>query len=104
MAIGSADKSCDRPKEDEVVAVVEEQATKPLEGGNETRRTVAYRMDMLAPVTLQRSQRTSAPEATVPVEAEEVATTKRMRRAKSKAARAALNMKKSEELLFRCFP
>ena len=104
VAIGSADKSCDRPKEDEVVAVVEEQATKPLEGGNETRRTVAYRMDMLAPVTLQRSQRTSAPEATVPVEAEEVATTKRMRRAKSKAARAALNMKKSEELLFRCFP
>ncbi|KAG2597796.1 uncharacterized protein LOC120709496 isoform X2 [Panicum virgatum] len=35
VALGSADKSCDRPKEDEVVAVVEEQATKPLEGGNE---------------------------------------------------------------------
>ena len=99
MAIGSADKSCDCPKEDEVVAVVEEQATKPLEGGNETRRTVAYRMDMLAPVTLQRSQRPSAPEAVVPVDAEEVATTKR-RRAKSEVARAALYRKKGEELLF----
>jgi len=99
VAIGSADKSCDCPKEDEVVAVVEEQATKPLEGGNETRRTVAYKTDMLATATLQRGQRTSAPEAVVPVDAEEVATTKR-RRAKSEVARAALYRKKGEELLF----
>ncbi|KAG2588893.1 uncharacterized protein LOC120673344 isoform X2 [Panicum virgatum] len=92
---GQKDKSCDCPKEDEVVAVVEEQATKPLEGGNETRRTVAYKTDMLATATLQRGQRTSAPEAVVPVEAEEVATTKR-RRAKSKVARAALYRKKDD--------
>jgi hypothetical protein len=100
VAIGSTDRSCDCPKEDEVVTVVEEQATKPLEGGNETRRTVAYKMDMPAPATFQGSQRTSAPEAAVPVEVEEAATTKRRRRrAKSKVAGAALNRKKGEELL-----
>ncbi|PUZ56570.1 hypothetical protein GQ55_5G331600 [Panicum hallii var. hallii] len=97
VAIGSTDRSCDCPKEDEVVAVVEEQATKPLEGGNETRRTVAYKMDMPAPATFQGSQRTSAPEAAVPVEVEEAATTKRRRRrAKSKVAGAALNRKKDD--------
>ncbi|RLM91996.1 uncharacterized protein C2845_PM08G14880 [Panicum miliaceum] len=97
VAIGSTDRSCDCPKEDEGVAVVEEQATKPLEGGNETRRTVAYKMDMPAPATFQGSQRTSAPEAPVPVEAEEAATTRRRRRrAKSKVAGAALNRKKDD--------
>ncbi|RLN24145.1 uncharacterized protein C2845_PM07G09920 [Panicum miliaceum] len=95
VAIGSTAKSCDFPKENEVVAVVEEEATKPLEGGNDTRRTVAT--EVPAPATLQRSQRTSAPEAAVPVEAEEVAPTKRRRRrGKSKVAGAVLNAKKDD--------
>ncbi|OEL18179.1 hypothetical protein BAE44_0020802 [Dichanthelium oligosanthes] len=97
VAIGSTDMSSDRPKEDEVVAVVEEEATKPLEGGNVTMPVAHKTEEVPAPATLQQSQRTAALEAAAPVEAEEVATTKRRRRrARSKVAAAARDGKKAD--------
>nr|CAB3488382.1 unnamed protein product [Digitaria exilis] len=94
MTNGSADnKSIDCPKKDEVVAVVEEETTKPHDGGNVTRRITAHEMEEVpVPATSQQSQGMAALEAAVPVEAEKGATTKRRRRPRrSKAAAAARN-------------
>ncbi|TKW14566.1 hypothetical protein SEVIR_5G176900v4 [Setaria viridis] len=96
--IGSADKSSIGPNEDEVVAIMEEETTKPHDGGNVIRKAMAHKMEevpLLA--TLQQSQRTAALDATAPVEAEEGATTKRRRRPRrSKVAAAAQNGQKAD--------
>ncbi|CAL4976214.1 unnamed protein product [Urochloa decumbens] len=82
-----SDKSCNDPKEDEVVAAVEEEATKPEEGHNVTRRPAAHEAEEEVPVPaiLRRSQRTVAPVEMAPVEAEEVATGKRRTRRSAKS-------------------
>ncbi|CAL4949992.1 unnamed protein product [Urochloa decumbens] len=81
-----SDKSCNDPKEDEVV-VVEDEATKPEEGHNVTRRPAAHEAEEEVPVPaiLWRSQRTVAPVGMAPVEAEEVATGKRRTRRSAKS-------------------
>jgi len=80
------------PKADEVVPKVEE-AAKPQEGKNETRRATVYK----AREEVQPGQVTVAPEAMAAVEAEEVATAKRRRRsARSKVRVAARKGQKGE--------
>ncbi|XP_066365094.1 methyl-CpG-binding domain-containing protein 10-like isoform X2 [Miscanthus floridulus] len=72
------------PKADEVVPKVEE-AAKPQEGKNETRRATVYK----AREEVQPGQVTVAPEVMAAVEAEEVATAKRRRSVRSKVRVAA---------------
>ena len=80
------------PKADEVVPKVEE-AAKPQEGKNETRRATVYK----AREEVQPGHVTVAPEAMAAVEAEEVATAKRRRRsARSKVRVAARKGQKGE--------
>ena len=79
------------PKADEVVPKVEE-AAKPQEGKNETRRATVYK----AREEVQPGQVTVAPEAMAAVEAEEVATAKRRRSARSKVRVAARKGQKGE--------
>ncbi|XP_066334609.1 methyl-CpG-binding domain-containing protein 10-like isoform X2 [Miscanthus floridulus] len=80
------------PKADEVVPKVEE-AAKPQEGKNETRRATVYK----AREEVQPGQVTVAPEAMAAVEAEEVATAKRKRRsARSKVRVAARKGQKAD--------
>ncbi|CAO2162522.1 unnamed protein product [Urochloa humidicola] len=82
-----SDKSCNDPKDDEVVAVVEEDATKPEESQNVTRRPAAHEAEeeVQVPAILRRSQRTVAPVGMAPVEAEEVTTGKRRTRRSAKS-------------------
>jgi hypothetical protein len=81
------------PKDDEVVPKVEE-ATKPQEGKNVTRRATTYK----AQKEVQPGQVTVAPEAMATVEGEELATAKRRRRrsARSKVRVAARKGQKGE--------
>jgi hypothetical protein len=81
------------PKDDEVVPKVEE-ATKPQEGKNVTRRATTYKTQE----EVQPGQVTVAPEAMATVEAEELATAKRRRRrsARSKVRVAARKGQKGE--------
>ncbi|CAO2202788.1 unnamed protein product [Urochloa humidicola] len=95
-----SDKSCNDPKEDEVVAVVEDDATKPEEGQNVTRRPAAHEAEEEVPVPaiLRRSQRTVAPVGMAPVEAEDVATGKRRtRRSVKSRVKMALVQTEAEE-------
>jgi len=81
------------PNEHEVVPKVEE-AAKPQEGENETRKVTVYK----AQEEVQPGQVTVAPEAIAAVEAEEVATAKRKRRrpTRSKVRVAACKDQKGE--------
>ncbi|CAD6207429.1 unnamed protein product [Miscanthus lutarioriparius] len=79
------------PKADEVVPKVEE-AAKPQEGKNETRRATVYK----AREEVQPGHVTVAPEAMAAVEAEEVATAKRRRSARSKVRVAARKGQKAD--------
>lgn len=99
MTNGSADKSSDCPEKDEVVAVVEEETTKPHDDGNVTRRTMAHKMEEVSVPAISQQSQMAALEAAVPVEAEEGAPTKRRRRRRSKAAAAARNGRNGEDLL-----
>lgn len=103
MAFGSvlvvSDKCCNDPKEQEVVMVVEEEATKPEEDQNVTRRMAVHeaKEEVPAPAFLRRSQRTVAPEGMASVEVEEVGTGKRRTR-RSARSKVALDQKETEEV------
>ncbi|KAK8452801.1 hypothetical protein SEVIR_5G176900v4 [Setaria viridis] len=94
-----SDKCCNDPKEQEVVMVVEEEATKPEEDQNVTRRMAVHeaKEEVPAPAFLRRSQRTVAPEGMASVEVEEVGTGKRRTR-RSARSKVALDQKETEEV------
>jgi hypothetical protein len=85
-----SDKSCNDPKDEKLVAVVEEEATKPKEGQNVPRTPAVHEEEeeLPVPAILRRSQRTVAPVGMTHVEAKEVATGKRRTRRSARVKKA----------------